>query len=577
MNEWSNRKIKNNKNFKELVTHDGVSLWWFADRWLRENDRSSTKMVSASQIINYLNDSTSKIENKTDNEIKDELSEKFLKDINIKKIKCGLIYVLFNLKQSFRHYYLKIFKRSSVIKKIEKDKKRILIIAGVRGYIKKIDLVTKKEVKRDEYFDGIMKELEMRNYAVKAIDVDIKPNIRMDVLREKKEPLWGFYEQYTSKDIDSIVKNQKKHIKNLWEELKKDKDFINSFDYKVKEKNINIYPYLKDSFDIMFGYRFPEAIKRIETIKRIIEVEKPDCISLIDEADSFGRCIVTAAKLKGVPVVAMQHGLIGPQPPAYMHSKGSISPKGNIKSPYCPIPNKTAVYGPYDKRILTEISSYPKDSVVVTGQPRYDILARVNEVFDREKTLEKLNLDKNKKLIVWTTQSHGLTKEENEKSFNAVYNAIKELSDDVQLVIKLHPNEFDLTLHKEIAKEVGIKPIITKDIDIYEILYACDIMLTKHSTTAIEAMILNKPVITMNFSKEADPMPYAESGAALGVYKEEDLIINIKKALYDKQTQEKLKKAREKFVYEHAYKQDGKATERVCDLIEEMIENAKKK
>jgi hypothetical protein len=52
--------------------------------------------------------------------------------------------------------------------------------------------------------------------------------------------------------------------------------------------------------------------------------------------------------------------------------------------------------------------------------------------------------------------------------------------------------------------------------------------------------------------------------------------MNIKKLLYDKESQEKLKKARNKSVYEHACKQDGKTTEMVCDLIEEMILNKNK-
>ena len=82
---WANRKIKNNKNFKELITYEGVSLWWFVDMWLLENHASPTKVVSINQIISYLNDFNTKIENKTYEEIDLELREKFLKNINKKK------------------------------------------------------------------------------------------------------------------------------------------------------------------------------------------------------------------------------------------------------------------------------------------------------------------------------------------------------------------------------------------------------------------------------------------------------------------------------------------------------------
>lgn len=42
-------------------------------------------------------------------------------------------------------------------------------------------------------------------------------------------------------------------------------------------------------------------------------------------------------------------------------------------------------------------------------------------------------------------------------------------------------------------------------------------------------------------------------------------------ALYGEDGREKLKEAREKFVHEHSYQRDGKSTERVVKLIEQMV------
>ena len=98
-------------------------------------------------------------------------------------------------------------------------------------------------------------------------------------------------------------------------------------------------------------------------------------------------------------------------------------------------------------------------------------------------------------------------------------------------------------------------------------------MLTINSTAAIEAIILDKPVIVVNLTGEVDIMPYAQSGAALGVYKEEELVSAINDALNDKNTIRQLKEARKMFESEHAYKVDGKSTERVVELIERIIES----
>jgi hypothetical protein len=68
-----------------------------------------------------------------------------------------------------------------------------------------------------------------------------------------------------------------------------------------------------------------------------------------------------------------------------------------------------------------------------------------------------------------------------------------------------------------------------------------------------------------------DPLPFAESGAAIGVYREEDLTEAVRRCLYDEEARGNLKRAREKFVYEQACKLDGQATSRVVRLIEQMV------
>lgn len=55
------------------------------------------------------------------------------------------------------------------------------------------------------------------------------------------------------------------------------------------------------------------------------------------------------------------------------------------------------------------------------------------------------------------------------------------------------------------------------------------------------------------------------------MYKKKDLIAAIKRGLHDEDIREKLRVAREKFVYEHSYKRDGESAERVIKLIERMV------
>ncbi len=61
-----------------------------------------------------------------------------------------------------------------------------------------------------------------------------------------------------------------------------------------------------------------------------------------------------------------------------------------------------------------------------------------------------------------------------------------------------------------------------------------------------------------------------KEGVALGVYKTEDLKPTIKKLL---KNDSELAKNRKKYIEKYLYKIDGRATDRVVKLIEEMIEN----
>lgn len=249
-----------------------------------------------------------------------------------------------------------------------------------------------------------------------------------------------------------------------------------------------------------------------------------------------------------------------------------------LKSTY-PISSYTeglniAVISPFARDAHISMGA-PPENVFVTGQPRFDLISRSKS--NGREIREQLKIPAGKGIIVLATQPiHSLWTEVERREFiDAIIGAMSEFPEK-QLVIKLHPSE-KLEEYREILDRTEQKVIICRDVDLYGLLQACELLMTVHSTVALEAMILQKPVITVNLTGKPDVMPYAESGAALGVYRKEDLAPAINKALYDPEIREKMAGKREKFVYEHAYKLDGQATRRVADLIVRLIEESKKK
>ena len=211
--------------------------------------------------------------------------------------------------------------------------------------------------------------------------------------------------------------------------------------------------------------------------------------------------------------------------------------------------------------------------ILVTGQPRYDILHYAKEIYAKDKFLVENKIGKNKKIVLWTTQCHGMPTNENINNLEAICRAVKDLN--LVLMIKQHPNEgeYYTELIKEYLAKYNVEALLTgKNSDTYQQIYVCDLLITKDSTTALEAIAINKPVIILNLGPKSDIMDYVTEGVAKGVYAKEDLKPSIEKLILD---DSELAKKREEYIKQHLYKIDGKSTERVLNIILNLLKDHK--
>lgn len=282
-----------------------------------------------------------------------------------------------------------------------------------------------------------------------------------------------------------------------------------------------------------------------------LRLESPSIIIVMTDTTPPSRIAVLVGKLARIPTLLLLHsGMVG-------------------RNYDCPpfVVDKIAVTGEFAKNKLMDCG-IENERIVVTGQPSYDSLIEAQKHFSRDAICRKLGLDPAKKIIVYTTEN--LPPKENDRMARITCRTVKGIP-NVEFVIKVHPSELDLSIYKNVTEESGLRALVTRKASIVEVLYASDVVITGFSATALDGMILNKPVVTVNLTGFKDPLPFAESGAAIGVYREEDLTQAVRRGLYDEEARDNLKRAREKFVYQQAYKLDGKATSRVVSLVEQMV------
>jgi hypothetical protein len=218
---------------------------------------------------------------------------------------------------------------------------------------------------------------------------------------------------------------------------------------------------------------------------------------------------------------------------------------------------------------------FPPGRLFVIGQPRFDLILK--QRFDRAKLMKELGIPDDIGIIVLATQpmveAFLWAERERRKFIETVAGAMPDFPEK-RLVIKLHPDE-DEAIYRRLLHDMGDdKIVVCRDTDTYELLHASDLLITVYSTVAIEAMLFNKPVITVNLFSKADIFPYARSGAALGVYRAEELVPAIRKALYDAATREELARKSREFTGEQIYKPDGQASKRGAELVRQLIREA---
>ena len=143
-------------------------------------------------------------------------------------------------------------------------------------------------------------------------------------------------------------------------------------------------------------------------------------------------------------------------------------------------------------------SGVEPDRIVVTGVAHFDQLFNRNKEQDKQ-VLAKGGIDPNKMIILVATQYMAFS--ETERMLTGVINTVLKMK-DFQLVVKVHPRDY-LGNYKKMAEEYfksGVR--IVRDVDIYALINNCELLITKYSTTALEAIVFDKPVITINFSGE---------------------------------------------------------------------------
>lgn len=232
--------------------------------------------------------------------------------------------------------------------------------------------------------------------------------------------------------------------------------------------------------------------------------------------------------------------------------------------------DKIFMYGEDDNKILVDLG-YEKEKIINTGNPKYDFLKSLN--YNESKLFLEKNhqIDSKKKLIVI-----GMSRWHDEDDVWMPKLIQFCNNNNFEIVIKVHPTY--KTSHKgegkirkitEKCKNLHYK--ITFDIDLYSLISGSDLIITEYSMFGVEGALIDKPVITVNFSGKPFGRDHPERidvyDASIYVDEYDSLEKKILEILNEKKHLEEMKKGRKKVVDKFNFKNDGNASERVFKIL----------
>ena len=177
-----------------------------------------------------------------------------------------------------------------------------------------------------------------------------------------------------------------------------------------------------------------------------------------------------------------------------------------IHPQYLIVPNQTGVTE------ATQLYHYPKEQVVVTGIPQYDVYASKDCIEDRESFFAKVTLNPNKKTILYAPAGDWMNDTDHEVLAEILKWTLDERLPNTQVLLRLHPayesKTEELAGHPNLyverpGKHFGTLKGYQFDADdvkhLASSLYHADVVINTGSTIMVESCIFDTPVITLGF------------------------------------------------------------------------------
>lgn len=255
-------------------------------------------------------------------------------------------------------------------------------------------------------------------------------------------------------------------------------------------------------------------LRMFSTLEKAIDFSKALSIDLVDERDLFyllkhkstgllllaadfihpwhsiGHRSTCVARLHKIPSLSIQHGLFLDGKDPYLYSSFTA--------------DKMAVWGNTFRDILVQDGMVRKSRLLITGNPYFDNLVKLNSIDARQNIGSLFNMAIDDRIILIAIASHSLTKVLSipDREAIAFVTALIEgcLENGANVIIKPHPADEAhgaMFVYHEAIKHVrktGKVFLASAQDSVHSFIAAADIVVSQASTVIFEALIKGKSI-----------------------------------------------------------------------------------
>ncbi|OHB69074.1 MAG: hypothetical protein A2V70_11610 [Planctomycetes bacterium RBG_13_63_9] len=153
-----------------------------------------------------------------------------------------------------------------------------------------------------------------------------------------------------------------------------------------------------------------------------------------------------------------------------------------------------------------------------------------------------------------------------QEAAKVIFEVAKDMKDCV-VCLKVHPIDVPLDVYRRIAQRLGATNVRFFEEQFGELLAACDVLIGGSSTTVLEAILMGRRTICINFTDEPDRYPYVADGGSLGARSAGQLRAALDK-VFSPEAQEELEAGRRAFLERHAAPSaDGEGSDTFVQML----------